>query len=152
MITLKDFKGFKFPGQTLDGMQEFAFIKPDIDYYTSGNSVVIESHFHPSRSYVYNENLEDKDLLKHEICHFSITEYWAREFKRRVAALESMPSGAELEGIYEEIKVQEMQMQMDYDDKSYHGYVLKEQREWENNVDSLLSSLDKFKFKEVVFK
>lgn len=150
-ITLKEFKGFKLPGQKLHGMKEFAFIKTSISYYIKDNSVVIDSYFHPSRSYAFNKNAEDEALLKHELCHFSITEYWAREFRKRVSLVNALPSTSELTVMYLEIKALENQMQMDYDEASYHGYVLKEQEDWENKVDSLLNSLDKFKFNTAAF-
>ena len=36
-------------------------------------------------------------------------------------------------------------MQLRYDEETYHGYLMKEQKRWEKNVDSLLNSLVEYK-------
>lgn len=151
-ISLQDFKGLKVPGQSLDGVKEFGFIVTSIDLEKGNNSIILKALFHPSRSYIYNENLADKFLLSHEIYHFHITEYCARLARREISNTNDMPSSTELEKILQEHKELENQLQKQYDNESYHSYILKKQKEWEVKIDSLLLTVSSFKDTKIFFK
>jgi hypothetical protein len=151
-ITLKDFKGYKLPNQTMDGVQEFAFITTSIEWHKHGNELFINSVFHPSRSYVFNENIIDKFLLQHELYHFHITEYCARQGRKNLLEFETMPSNSEIEYIISKCESLERKMQHDYDEKTYHGYILKEQNQWQKNIDSLLTLNAKFNRISIQYK
>jgi hypothetical protein len=144
-ITLKDFKGFRRPYQTLDGGAEFAFIVTSLSCEKNDNEVKVEALFHPSRSYTYNDNLADKSLLRHELYHFRITEIFARRCRQDLADLKHIPSDEALEKLIQFQKTMEREMQYRYDDESYHSYIMKEQKRWEKKIDSLLTLLDNYK-------
>lgn len=144
-LTLKDFCGLKPPGYTLDGKSEFAFIVTSIDFEIKDDEIVIRSLFHPSRSYVYNDRLWDNFLLRHELYHFHITEAFARRIRHGIKELRSNPAKNEIMAVIENFKAEEMAMQRTYDKETDHSYVLSEQVRWENKIDSLLSSYDKYK-------
>ena len=40
--------------------------------------------------------------------------------------------------------VEEHKMQYEYDDETYHGYILEKQVEWQNKIDSSLLSLKNY--------
>jgi hypothetical protein len=140
-ITLKDFKGYRLPSQTLHGEKRFAFITCSIDWMSNGKGLEVRSLFHPSRSYVYNENTIDKSLLQHELYHFRVTEVFARKSREQLSAAKAIPDEEEIKHVIDLNKLLESQMQHRYDDETYHGYVLKNQKMWQSKIDSLLSSL-----------
>jgi hypothetical protein len=144
-ITLKDFKGFRRPYQTLDGGNEFAFIVTSLAYEKNGNQLKVEALFHPSRSYTFNDNLADKSLLQHELYHFRITEIFARKCRQELSELKQVPSNQMLDDIIDSQKTLEREMQYRYDDESYHSYIMKEQKRWEKKIDSLLTLSEKYK-------
>lgn len=143
-ISFQDFKGFKFPGQTLQGGTKFAFITTNLDYQRKENSIEIKAYFHPSRSYVYIKNLQNDDLLRHEMYHFHITEIWARKFRKKVHEHKHLPTKTELNRIYKEIRLKLDKMQADYDYESNHGTLLGKQLYWQNRVDSVLNVLNPY--------
>lgn len=144
-ITLKDFKGFRRPYQTLDGGNEFAFIVTSLSCKTNDNELKVEALFHPSRSYTFNDNLADKSLLRHEMYHFRITEIFARKCRQELSELKQFPSKQTLDHIMDFQKTMEREMQYRYDDESYHSYIMKEQKRWEKKIDSLLTLSEKYK-------
>jgi len=140
VISLKDFKGFKRPNQTLDGGKEFAFTTTSIEWEKKRDEIKIMALFHPSRSYVYNENIVDRLLLQHELYHFHITEYFARQTRKSIEELPIAPSEAMIKTTLKTYSLLEETMQLEYDEQTYHGYILKEQKRWQQKVDSLLIS------------
>jgi len=143
-ITLRDFKGFKLPNQTLSGEKDFAFIVTSIEYDTDDTMVEVKAMFHPSRSYVYSENLVSKTLLEHELYHFHITEVFAREIREQLSGMKMVPTAVEIRRLVDAKINAERKMQMEYDYETYHSYVLKKQKAWQGKIDSLLSSHLKF--------
>lgn len=150
-ISLNDFNGFKLPGQTLQGGSKFAFITNSIEYEVKTNLVSIKSYFHPSRSYVYIDNLQNENLLRHEMYHFHITEIWAREFRSIVSEFEKSPTTKDLDQIYDSIFNQANYMQKEYDFDTDHSYLLGKQLEWQIKVDSMLNALSEFESTEIQF-
>jgi hypothetical protein len=143
-INFYDFKGFKKPGMTLDGGNKFAYIKTTrtINYLTDGN-VEITTYFHPSRSYVFAKDIRNEDLLRHEIYHFHIAECFSRLLRQEIFGQKNITRKqiGSFNQLYYEL---EQKMQEQYDEDTYHSYVLQEQKHWETKVDSLLQSLEKF--------
>ena len=144
-ISFYDFKGLKKPGNSLFGVNEFAYIKTSREInYLHNDSLEILTYFHPSRSYVYAQDIRSPDLLRHELYHLHISEYCTRRLRK-----ELMTSGikitrsrlADLDKKYYEL---ENELQRQYDEDSYHSYVLQEQKKWERKVDSMLQSLQSF--------
>lgn len=151
-ISLKDFKGYRKPNQTLDGQREFAFITTTINWEKTDKGVEVQAVFHPARSYVYNDKIVDRFLLKHELYHFRITEIFARKCRQELSQIDVVPSDdalSELIAFNEESKTE---MQLRYDEESYHGYLMKEQKRWEKNVDSLLNLLVEYKTSTVRYE
>jgi len=144
-ITFKDFKGLEFFEKTHNGYEEFAYIVTTISYEVNNDNVVIvKSLFHPSRSFVYNRNSENKELLTHELYHFKITELYARKAREKIAGL-SVTSNKKINVIKDKIWNNERQFQKQYDYDTYHSYVYSEQKRYEKDIDSLLSLFDDYK-------
>jgi hypothetical protein len=150
-ITLKDFKGYKRPSQTLDGSNEFAFITTSIEWNKVGNEIEVKTLFHPSRSYVYNEKVVNNFLLQHELYHFHIAELFARKIRKALQRNEHYPSGDIINTTISTYKTLEQNMQREYDDQTYHGFILKQQKQWQHKVDSLLFSHQNFTNTKVSF-
>lgn len=145
-ITFSDFKGLKKPAQTLDGMQEFAFISTSRELkLTSNNTAIVTTFFHPSRSYVFNKHLRNFDLLSHELYHFRISEYVTRLFRKKIFEHQGDLTSSLIDGFKTKFYDLEEEMQYSYDDESYHSYAFNEQKKWEVKIDSSLKSLEKFR-------
>lgn len=142
-ITFKNFRGLEFFQKSLYGNKSFAYINTSIEYDFRGDSLSVESFFHPSRSYVFNKKAYSKDLLRHELYHFRITELYTRIAKKRIALL-TTPSKEEIDQLIVAIKKEEDEYQQAYDDDTFHSYVLSEQKKYEKDVDSLLSLYNDF--------
>ena len=144
-INFHDFRAFKKPGLTLDGMSEFAYIKTSrtVRCLPTGEIEII-TFFHPSRSYVFAQDIRNPDLLRHELYHFHIAEYFSRLFRRELCAEASSINAAMIDRLKRKYNDLELEMQAQYDHDSYHSYVMQEQRNWELKVDSLLHSLEEF--------
>ncbi|HXC06832.1 MAG TPA: hypothetical protein VNZ86_18870, partial [Bacteroidia bacterium] len=106
-ITFSDFRGLKRPGQTLDGMSEFAFIVPQMKVSGSGKSIEVQTYFHPCRSYVYNTAIQDEKLLKHELYHLHITEYTSRLLRKQLKEAKQPVSDEDLEAFIRAIRNKE---------------------------------------------
>jgi len=148
-ITLKDFNGFKLPNQTLQGSNKFAFIETSISVKENKDSYTIVSLFHPSRSYVYFDDLENENLLRHELYHFHITEYIARKLRQSLSEPTNKPN--EVNNQIEIHQKLESIMQRDYDYETDHGYLLGKQLQWQKNIDSLLQVNRKYRFTTVSY-
>ena len=144
-INFYDFRGLKKPGMRLHGVNEFAYIKTSrvINYLSDGH-VVITTYFHPSRSYVFAQDIRNADLLRHELYHFHITEYFSRLVRETIFQEKNHITRSQIENLNRQYYVLEDQMQRQYDEDTYHSYVLQEQRKWEIKVDGLLYSLHEF--------
>jgi hypothetical protein len=151
-ITLKDFTGFRTPNETLHGETEFAFITTSIKSHISTNEVEVTALFHPSRSFVYNGNIPDGLLLTHELYHFHITEVAARLARQELNGLEKIPTKKELNELLDAHLEAENEMQRLYDEETYHGYVLKNQKAWQTKVDSLLYLAREFQSTKIEFE
>jgi len=144
-ISFYDFKAFKRPDITLNGFKEFAYIKTNrrIHYLNNGN-VEITTYFHPSRSYVFAQNIRDLDLLTHELYHFHISEYYTRLLRKEILGNPKNISDNMIIRLNKKYYEFENEMQLNYDEDTYHSYVMQEQKKWEIKIDSLLQSLESF--------
>jgi len=116
-----------------------------IDWTKVDKGLEVQAHFHPARSYVYNDRIVDPFLLSHELCHFRITEIFARRFRQQLSEINDMPSDDLVNEIFENNEALANDMQHRYDEETYHGYVMMKQKRWERNVDSLLNLLIEYK-------
>ena len=143
-ISLKDFRGIKRINESLHGGNKFAYIVTEIKSFDSDYPFDIKAVFHPSRSYVYNENtIGDKNLLTHEMYHFHITEYIARKLRKEIS--KRNPEDIDLNALLEKYKNEENLLQREYDKETYHSYFSGKQIEWQQKVDSLLNTLNKYR-------
>ena len=142
-ISLKDFKGFKRINQNLHGGNEFAYIVTEIKACDNEYPYNVKAVFHPSRSYVFNENtIGDKNLLTHEMYHFHITEYIARKLRREI--IKSENEGIDIGALLQKYRDEENLIQKEYDKETYHSYFSGKQIEWQEKIDSLLNTLNKY--------
>jgi hypothetical protein len=151
-ITLKDFKGYRKPYQTLEGTKEFAFITTTLSWKKTDNGLEVAALFHPCRSYVYNDKIPDRLLLKHELYHFRITEIFARKCRQELSSLKEHPPNDIINEIIDVQSRPATEMQGRYDYECYHGYIMKEQIRWEKEVDSLLNLLSEYKTPTIVYE
>jgi hypothetical protein len=152
-ITFYDFTGLKRPGKTLAGLSEFAYIKTsrEIHYFKNGDTR-ITANFHPSRSYVFSQHIRNPDLLKHELYHFHITEYFTRLLRKEISAYNGKATRNIIADLNKKYCLLETEMQKQYDDDTYHSYVLQEQKKWEATLDNKLFSLSEFSNPVLSFK
>ena len=143
-ISFLNFRGLEFFQKTLYGNDHFAYVKTTIEYEFEKDSIKIESFFHPSSSYVYNKNTFSKDLLKHEMFHFRITELFVRIAKNKISKLKNQ-NKEKIKGLIQETQNEENNYQRRYDDDTFHSYVESEQKKYEKEIDSLLYLHTKFK-------
>lgn len=143
-ITFADFRGLEFFQKSLYGNEHFAYIKTTIEYEFEKDSIKIESFFHPSSSYVYNKKTFSKDLLRHELYHFRITELYVRIAKNKISKLRKL-SKEKIKDLIREIENEENNYQIKYDDDTFHSYVESEQKKYEKEIDSLLYLHSEFK-------
>ncbi len=148
-ITFENFRGLEFFKKSLYGNERFAYVVTSIESDISGNEVTIQSFFHPSRSYVYSQHSNSKDLLTHEKYHIKITELYARKAKERIMKLKN-PSKKEIKEVITKAKKEERQFQKKYDYDTFHNYVLSEQKKYETQIDSLLNLLTEFEQPKII--
>lgn len=143
-ISFENFRGLEFFQKSLYGNKSFAYVYTSIDYKFEGDSVYVQSFFHPSRSYVYNNKVYSKELLVHEMYHFKITELYSRLAKQRISECKH-PTEEAIENIISLVKKEENDFQIRYDDDTFHSYVLFQQKKYEKEVDSLLALYENYK-------
>lgn len=148
-ITFEDFKGIELFKKSLYGNERFAYINTTIDCDIKEDHVLIQSFFHPSRSFVYNQHTNSNELLKHEKYHFKITELFTRKAKQEISKLNYTTNNQVL-NIVEDFNVKEREFQKRYDYDTFHSYVLGEQKKYERQVDSLLLDLQSFKNSKII--
>lgn len=142
-ITFQNFRGLEFFKKTLYGNKRFAYVVTSIDHDFDDNSVIIQSLFYPSRSFVYNNQTNSKELLSHEKYHIKITELFVRKAKEKISNLNTFDKKL-IKKIITETKIKESRFQKQYDYDTFHSYVFSEQKRYEKKVDSLLNLLSKF--------
>lgn len=143
-LTFKNFRGLEFFKKSLYGSKKFAYVVVTIESEVNDSSVTVKSLFHPSRSFVYNSQSNNKDLLSHELYHFKITELYVRKIKQTISELNN-PQKKKIEEIIRIKIIEEREFQHKYDYETFHSYVFSEQKKYERNVDSLLNLLSEFK-------
>ena len=148
-ITFQNFRGLEFFKKSLYGNKRFAYVVTSIDVDLDKNSVTIQSLFHPSRSFVYKKNTSSRELLTHEKYHFKITELFVRKAKEKISNL-NVFNKDKIERIIQEIKLDERAFQKAYDYDTFHSYVFSEQKRYEKEVDSLLTSLIKYERPKII--
>lgn len=148
-ITFENFRGLELFKKSLYGNKRFAYVVTTIDSDINENSISIRSLFHPSRSFVYNQNTNSKELLSHEKYHIKITELYTRKAKEKISKLNSY-SKVKIEEILKEVRKNEQAFQEEYDYNTFHSYVLSEQKRYEKDVDSLLNLLTDFKNPQII--
>jgi hypothetical protein len=149
-ITFENFRGLEFFKKSLYGNERFAYVVTSIESEIEDNSVIVQSLFYPSRSFVYKKNTNSKELLSHEKYHIKITELFARKAKEKISNLNRIEKG-EIEGIIIEAKKEERAFQKEYDFNTFHSYVLSEQKKYEKVIDSLLNLLTEYEKPKIQF-
>jgi len=149
-ITFKNFRGLEFFKKSLYGNERFAYVVTSIDSDIAKNSVMVQSLFYPSRSFVYKKNTNSTELLTHEKYHIKITELFARKAKEKISKLDRFEKD-KIEGIIRQTKKEERKFQSEYDYNTFHSYVLSEQKRYEKEVDSLLNLLIDYKKPKIEF-
>lgn len=142
-ISFNDFVGYEFFREELYGSERFAYVYVTIDAEINDDNVVVESFFHPSRSYVYNKKIKSDLLFTHEIYHFKIAELFARKIRRDITNL-SVKEETKIEEILKKYRSEERNYQILYDKETFHSYVMQKQIKYQKEVDSLLYLLKKF--------
>ena len=148
-ITFQNFRGLEFFKKSLYGNERFAYVVTSIDSEIDDNSVTVQSLFYPSRSFVYKKNTNSTELLTHEKYHIKITELFARKAKQEISDLKTFDEN-KIKGIIRDAESKERAYQKEYDYNTFHSYVLSEQKRYEKEVDSLLTSLNQYKNPKII--
>lgn len=149
-ITFENFRGLEFFKKKLYGNERFAYVVTSIECDFNENTVSVQSFFYPSRSFVYKKHTNSTELLTHEKYHIKITELFTRKAKERISRLDKFDKG-KIKHIIQEIKIEEQDFQRKYDYDTFHSYVFSEQKRYEQEVDSLLNLLVKYKIPKIEF-
>lgn len=142
-ITFENFRGLELFKKSLYGNERFAYIYTSIETEFQSDSLLIQSLFHPSRSFVYKKNSNSQELLNHEIFHFKITELYVRKLKKKISSLQK-PTHRQINKVIADFKTRENYFQQKYDYDTFHSYVYGEQKIYEKLIDSSLNSLKKY--------
>jgi hypothetical protein len=148
-ITFQNFRGLEFFKKSLYGNERFAYVVTSIESEIDDNSVTVQSLFYPSRSFVYKKNTNSAELLTHEKYHIKITELFARKAKQEISGLKTFDEN-KIKGIIKDVESKERAFQKEYDYNTFHSYVLSEQKRYEKEVDSLLTSLNQYKNPKII--
>lgn len=148
-ITFEDFRGIEFFKKSLYGNERFAYVVTSIESDFYGDSVIIQSLFHPSRSFVYKKNIKSDELLTHEKYHIKITEIFVRMAKMKISKLKRFDK-VRINEILNSVKKEEKMFQKDYDHDTFHSYVMSEQKRYEKKVDSLLTLLKEYEKPKII--
>lgn len=143
-ITFRNFRGVELFKKSLYGYEKFAYVSTGMEVNFNNTEVDIRSYFYPSRSFVYKNNSNSKDLLRHEIYHFKITELYVRKAKSEIAKMRGF-SETRIKEIIDLMENEERIFQMEYDRDTFHSYVYGEQKKYERSIDSILKSLSQYK-------
>lgn len=149
-ITFENFRGLEFFKKSFYGSQRFAYVRTSIDSDIDDNSVMVQSLFYPSRSFVYKKNTNSEELLTHEKYHIKITELYTRKAKQEISKLKQFDK-SKIETIIQEKKREERVFQSEYDYDTFHSYVLSEQKRYEKEIDSLLHLLSEYEKPKIEF-
>ena len=149
-ISFENFRGLEFFKKEIYGVEEFAYIVTTIEIEHYDDHVVVESYFHPSRSYVYDSHLNNEYLLAHELTHFKITELYARKARKKIKE-DTIHDKKNINLILKENWAQERAYQKKYDYDTFHSYVMKEQKKYEKDVDSLLLLYSDYENPKILF-
>jgi len=149
-ITFENFRGLEFFKKSLYGNERFAYVVTSIESKMDDNSVTVHSLFYPSRSFVYKKNTNSEELLRHEKYHIKITELFARKARKELSELKYFNED-KIESVLASIRLKERNFQKEYDYDTFHSYVYREQKRYEETVDSLLTLLNDFKNPKISF-
>ena len=153
-ITFKNFRGLELFKKELYGTKYFAYVVTSIESETKDDSVIIESFFHPSQSFVYDKKSNSNHLFSHEIYHFKISEVFTRKIKKKIAELDKSKfdeiTSDEINKIISDFKKEEQKFQEKYDDDTFHSYVFNKQKKYERQIDSLLYLYNKFENRKIL--
>lgn len=149
-ITFENFRGLEFFKKSLYGNEQFAYVVVSIDSKIKENSVIVQSLFYPSRSFVYNQNTNSKELLVHEKYHIKIAELFSRKAKKKISELPSFDK-KRIKEILRQAELDERKYQKEYDYNTFHSYVLSEQKKYEKEIDSLLDLLTNYQKPKILF-
>ena len=147
-ITFKNFRGIELFKKSLYGNERFAYVYTSIETKFESDSLLIQSFFHPSKSFVYKKNTNSQELLNHEIFHFKITELYVRKLKEKISSLHH-PSHKQISKIIDDLMAKENSFQEKYDYDTFHSYVFSEQKRYEKLIDSSLNSLKKYSIPKI---
>lgn len=145
-IGFKNFRGLELFKKEFHGNKYFAYVVTTIEIDDNKNTVT--AYFHPSKSFVYNKKSASTELLTHELYHFKITEYFARKTRKEIIE-KKITSFEDKKNILGRMLISEREFQNDYDYETYHSYVYSKQKEFEKRIDSLLTTLNKYKKPEL---
>jgi hypothetical protein len=144
VLTWEDFKGepvfdSEFHANTNSG---FSY---SWSYKTSNGEVDLQyevySTFYPNGSWVHPDYKTEK-LLKHEQAHFDISEIHARKLRKAMQAYTPGRSiRKDLQKLYNDIELQRVEMQGEFDLESAHSMNLEAEQKWQLRIAKELEKL-----------
>jgi hypothetical protein len=138
----KDISRFGDAGTAVKIIAKPYLVKNDVNYQ-------VFALFDKSASWASEES---KELLAHEQLHFDIAEVYARRVRKKVKELQLRGEtriaayNKEIEVLLQESNVTDAQ----YDNETLHGAIQERQKEWQENIDSALESLEEFRYQPTI--
>lgn len=144
-LTWDDFKG-KPDVKSKHGAYTYSGI--DYTVYTKKDTGVIEvkSIFYCNTSWVNKALLISDTLLKHEQCHFDITELYSRKFRKQISSykFEKKTLTVTLKKLFNSLRKEHEEYQALFDKETNHSKLIEKEVKWEKEVNKSLNKLSGF--------
>ena len=107
------------------------------------NSILLTHRFVKDKSWVKKDKKLPRILI-HEQYHFNISEVFARRMRRELSKL-TIPSGENVQAIFDEWMKKYREEQELYDKETSHSKIKASQLSWQEKIDRELKELEAFK-------
>ncbi len=105
------------------------------------NSVEVTAFFYPKLSW-YKPEFVTENLLRHERCHFAISEIHARLLRKMIDQFEfSSHSHRQIDSLYKSVEKQRLDMQAQFDLETLHSQNKNQEKYWEGRIKRELEQL-----------
>ncbi len=145
-----------FKGEPNGSSPYLAYTFSGFGYNTSyiGNdfTVVVYSRFDKTKSWK-TQKITDA-LLKHEQCHFDITEIFSRIFTKKIqerGVVSKNKFNKDVQDIMKEVSSDLKKFNDLYDDETNHSQNTAKQKEWEDKIEKMLDKYKQYSKREVNF-
>ncbi len=137
-ITWADFRGAPNKGSINGATSATGII---YSYRWSNGNILADTDAYFLRSRSWKKVNQDLNILQHEQLHFDITRFHALRLKRALENIRTTPANLHyaVQLVVDRIFEEKDEMQRKYDVETRHGSRLKQQAEWNRQLDDWIS-------------